>query len=225
MPAAKTRSVIIAEELALFRDGIAAVCELSGRLSVVGSTSDGEQAWKLVEERKPDVVLVDLQIPQLHSLEIAKRLAEAGERDQTFRPRFTRCVILAMRRDRKTVLEVLRAGAQGYLLKTSTGAQLIDCVEQVIEGGIYVSPAVDVQSLFAPEKRGLIDDPIARLSAREFQVFSLLVEGVRAKEIAARLQLSPKTVDTYRSNLMKKLDIHDIPGLVKFAIQHQIIPG
>lgn len=222
MPAAKPRSVIIAEELALFRDGIAALCELSGDLQVVGTTSDGEQAWKLVEEKTPDVLLVDLQIAQLHSLEIAKRLAEAAEDP---RRRFTRCVILAMRRDRKTVLEVLRAGAQGYLLKSSTGPQLIDCVEQVLEGGIYVSPAVDVQSLFAPEKRGLTEDPISRLSAREFQVFSLLVEGVRAKEIAARLRLSPKTVDTYRANLMKKLDIHDIPGLVKFAIQHQIIPA
>ncbi|MGJ5814035.1 response regulator [Paludibaculum fermentans] len=222
MPAAKIRSVIIAEELALFRDGIAALCELSGRFQVVGCTSDGEQAWKLVQEKTPDAILVDLQIPQLHSLEIAKRLTEPGD---SVRPPPTRCVILAMRRDRKTVLEVLRAGAQGYLLKTSTGAQLVDCLEQVIEGGIYVSPAVDVQSLFAPEKRGLVEDPISRLSAREFQVFSLLVEGVRAKEIAARLQLSPKTVDTYRSNLMKKLDIHDIPGLVKFAIQHQIIPA
>lgn len=222
MPAAKSRSVIVAEELALFRDGIAALCELSGRLQVDGVTSDGEQAWRMVEEKAPDAILVDLQIPQLHSLEIAKRLAEPLDGSK---PRSTRCIILAMRRDRKTVLEVLRAGAQGYLLKTSTGVQLVDCVEQVIEGGIYVSPAVDVQSLFAPEKRGMVEDPIGRLSAREFQVFSLLVEGVRAKEIAARLQLSPKTVDTYRSNLMKKLDIHDIPGLVKFAIQHQIIPS
>ncbi|MBI5084936.1 MAG: response regulator transcription factor [Acidobacteria bacterium] len=220
MQAPERRSVIVADELALLRDGIAALCELSGRYRVAGSATDGEQAWKLIETHKPDVALVDLQVSRLHSLEIAKRLAGSSGRTPA-----TRCVVLAMRTDRKTVLEVLRAGAQGYLLKTSTSTQLLDCLEQVLDGGIYVSPAVDLQSLFSPDRRAASEDPLGRLSAREYQVFTLLVEGVRAKEIAARLELSPKTVDTYRSNLMKKLDIHDIPGLVKFAIQRRLIPA
>ena len=220
MQAARVHSIVIAEELALFRDSLAALCELSGRFRVEGSTSDGEEAWRMIAEKQPDLALIDLQIQQLHSLEIAKRLAEplTGPRDFP-----TRCVVLATRTDRKTVLEVLRAGAQGYFLKTSTGGYLLDCLEQVMEGGIYVSPAVNVQSLFSPERMGVMDDPLSRLSAREYQVFSLLVEGVRAKEIAARLQLSPKTVDTYRSSLMKKLDIHDVPSLVKFAFHRRII--
>ncbi|MBI5281922.1 MAG: response regulator transcription factor [Candidatus Solibacter usitatus] len=213
--------MIVADELALLRDGIAALCELSGYYCAAGSATDGEQAWQLIESLKPDLALVDLQISRLHCLEIAKRLA-GGE--PGLQP-VTRCVVLAMRTDRKTVLEVLRAGAQGYLLKTSTSAQLLDCLDQVLEGGIYVSPAVDLQSLFSPDRRAAAEDPLGRLSAREYQVFTLLVEGVRAKEIAARLQLSPKTVDTYRANLMKKLDIHDIPGLVKFAIQRRLIPA
>ena len=220
MQVARVYSIVIAEELALFRDSIAALCELSGQFRVEARTSDGEEAWRLIAGKQPDLALIDLQIQQLHSLEIAKRLAEplTGPRGYP-----TRCVVLTTRTDRKTVLEVLRAGAQGYFLKTSTGEQLLDCLKQVMEGGIYVSPSVDVQSLFSPERKGAMDDPLSRLSAREYQVFSLLVDGVRAKEIAARLQLSPKTVDTYRSNLMKKLEIHDVPSLVKFAIHRRII--
>jgi len=212
------RSVIIAEELALFRDGIAALCEFSGRYRVAASTACGEQAWRLVVERRPDIILVDMQIPNLHSLEIAKSLAEPASGERTFP---TRCVVLTTRTDRKTVLEVLRAGAQGYFLQSGSGAQLLDCMDQVLEGGIYVSPGVNVRSLFSLEHRGALDDPMSRLSAREYQVFSLLVDGLRAKEIAARLHLSPKTVDTYRANMMKKLDIFDVPGLVRFAMQRQ----
>jgi DNA-binding NarL/FixJ family response regulator len=214
------KTVVIAEELGLFRDGITALCESSGRYRVVAATACGEEAWKSVEALSPDLCVIDLQIPRLHSLEIAKRLAEPLSGPRPYR---TRCVILTARTDRKTVIEVLRAGAQGYFLKSASGAQLRECMDQVLEGGIYVSPGVDVQSIFSPEGRTIPQDPLSALSAREYQVFSLLVEGVRAKEIAARLQLSPKTVDTYRANLMKKLDIHDVPGLVKFAIQRQII--
>ncbi len=214
-----TRSVVLAEDLGLLRDGIAAVCESSGRYRVVAATSCGEEAWKFIVSYSPDVALIDLQTPRLHSLEIAKRLAEPLSGARQYR---TRCVILTSRTDRKTVIEVLRAGSQGFFAKSGTGRQLVDCMDQVMEGGIYVSPNVNVQSIFSPEGRAA-DDPLGSLSAREYQVFSLLVEGVRAKEIAGRLQVSPKTVDTYRANLMKKLNIHDVPGLVKFAIQQQLI--
>jgi DNA-binding NarL/FixJ family response regulator len=132
---------------------------------------------------------------------------------------------MGFRDDRKTIIEVLRSGAQGYFLKTGTVPQIFDCLSQVLEGGIYVSPSISLQSIFTPARGGSVQDPISLLSAREFQVFSLLVEGVRAKEIAAQLGLSPKTVDTYRSNLMKKLDLYDVPALVRFALHHRLIPG
>jgi DNA-binding NarL/FixJ family response regulator len=158
----------------------------------------------------------------MHAIEIAKRLAErAGMHPANG----TRCILMAARGDRKTVIEVLRSGAQGYLLKTGPREHLFDCLEQVLDGGVYVSPAVNLRSLFNPMATSHGGDPLARLSSREFQVFSMLVEGVRAKEIAARLSLSPKTVDTYRANLMKKLDIHDVPNLVRFAIHRRLIPG
>lgn len=216
------RTVVIAEELALFRDSLAALCESSGLYRVVGTSSDGDGAWELIQRFTPGLALIDLTIPGLHCLEIAKRLTETANSLHGFSPR---CILLAHRSDRKSVIEALRSGAQGYLLKTSTREHLFDCLQQVLEGGVYVSPTVNLHSLFNPDVAGQSDDPLSRLSSREFQVFSMLVEGVRAKEIAARLSLSPKTIDTYRANLMKKLDIHDVPSLVKFAIHRRLIPA
>lgn len=215
------KTIVVAEELTLFRDALAALCESSGLYRVAGVTSNGDDLWELIARFKPNLALIDLSIPGTHALEIAKRLAgssAAGAADGS------KCVLMATRGDRKTVLEVLRSGAQGYLLKSCTREHLFDCIQQVLEGGVYISPAVNLRSLFNPTLASQNDDPLARLSSREYQVFSMLVEGVRAKEIAARLSLSPKTVDTYRANLMKKLDIHDVPGLVKFAIRRRLIP-
>lgn len=214
------KSLIIAEPAGLLRDGVVSLCSASGRFRVLAAIDCGEQAWKLVERLRPDALLIDLQIPRLDALEIARRLSGLAPWPD---PPATRCVILASRSDRKTVLEALRAGAQGYLLRSSSGEHLLDCLERVIDGGIYVSPGVDLQSLFPADGRGVPDDPLDRLSPREFQVFSLLVEGVRPKEIAARLGVSPKTVDTHRVQLMRKLGIHDVPGLVKYAVQRGIV--
>jgi DNA-binding NarL/FixJ family response regulator len=137
-----------------------------------------------------------------------------------------RIIIMAARGDRKLALETLRAGANGFLLKNCMAAELIEALNRVHAGSLYVSPVLQFEKVFsgssrnAPEHQG---DPVDQLSSREYQVFQLLVEGYRAKDIAVRLSLSPKTVDTYRASLMRKLDIHDLPGLVKFAIQRDLI--
>ena len=121
------------------------------------------------------------------------------------------------------MLEALRCGACGDLLKNSSAAQLADALNQRMQGGIYVSPPVEVMTMFTEDPSRLPPkNPLDHLSSREFQVFSLLVDGIRANEIAARLALSPKPVDTYRSSLMRKLEIYDVAGLVKFAIHQQI---
>jgi DNA-binding NarL/FixJ family response regulator len=133
----------------------------------------------------------------------------------------TKIVVLSMRRDRKTVVEALRCGVSGFLLKTAPSSELLEAFEQVLYGSIYVSPQLELDKIFTNHKNSP-EDPLDLLSAREYQVFSLLVEGIRAKEIAARLELSPKTVDTYRASLMRKLDIHDVAGLVKFAIHRDL---
>lgn len=213
------RTVVLAGQPGLLRDGIASLCSSSGRFCVPAATASGEQAWRLIEQLRPDVAVVELHVPDLDALEIARRLA--GLVPWPSAPS-TRCIILSTRTDRKTVLEVLRAGAQGFLLFSSTGDHLLDCLDRVLAGGIYVSPGVDLRTLFPADRRNTPDDPIDTLSPREFQVFSLLVEGIRPKEIAARLGVSPKTVDTYRVQLMRKLGIHDLAGLVKFAIERRL---
>ena len=126
-------------------------------------------------------------------------------------------------RDRKIAVEVLRAGGRGVLLESDTSREVLLAFEQVACGGIYLSPSFSLSEVFAWQEPMRDEvDPLDRLSTREYQVFSLLVEGVRAKEIAARLHLSPKTVDTYRASLMKKLDIRHVAGLVRFAMDREL---
>ncbi len=134
----------------------------------------------------------------------------------------TRFLVMSGRGDRKMALEALRGGANGFVLKSASGAQLIEALAQVASGSIFVSPELEFEKIFMSVRRKHAEDPLQSLSSREYQVFRFLVDGIRAKEIAARLELSPKTVDTYRASLMRKLDIHDIAGLVKYAIHREL---
>ena len=214
-PAERFAEVLLADELTLVREGLAALCNSIPGFRVVAQAGTAATALAEIQRLQPAVALLDLGLSDLAATEVIRRVREQGLR--------TRCAVFSARKDRKTVLEVLRSGACGYLLKSSTAEQMADALSQFTQGGIYVSPQIEVMSLFGePNGRNQADDPLETLSGREFQVFSLLVEGVRAKEIAARLALSPKTVDTYRSSLMRKLDIHDVAGLVKFAIKRDL---
>jgi DNA-binding NarL/FixJ family response regulator len=210
----KTHTILLADDLTLVREGLAALCQLSSQFVVVAQCSQGAAALRYIEERQPDLAVLDLNLPDLFALEIVRRVRQAGWG--------TKLVVLSTRHDRKTVVEALRCGVSGFILKSASTDQLLEAFEQVLEGGIYVSPQLELNKIFASSSKSAPEDPIDTLSAREHQVFSLLVEGVRAKEIAARLELSPKTVDTYRASLMRKLDIHDVAGLVKFAIQRDL---
>lgn len=210
----KTYSIFLADELTLVREGLAALCEAQPQLRVVGQCSEGAVALRMIGAQRPDIAVLDLHLPDMFTLELVKRLKEQSPA--------TKVVVLSTRRDRKTVVEALRCGVSAFLLKSAPSEQLLEAFAQILDGGIYVSPELEINKLFCPGEKS-IDDPLQGLSAREYQVFSLLCEGVRAKEIAARLTLSPKTVDTYRASLMRKLDIHDVAGLVKFAIQRDLI--
>src|SRR5258706_5208401 len=210
----QTYSVLIAEELTLVREGLAALCESQARFRVVGQCSEGATAVRMIEADRPHIAVLDLNLPDLFTLEVVRRVKEANLP--------TKMVVLSTRRDRKTVVEALRCGVSAFLLKSGPSTQLLEAFDQILDGGIYVSPQLELNKIFSPGSKSAPDDPLESLSAREYQVFSLLVEGVRAKEIAARLQLSPKTVDTYRASLMRKLDIHDVAALVKFAIQRDL---
>ncbi|MCU1334660.1 MAG: two component transcriptional regulator, LuxR family [Bryobacterales bacterium] len=210
----KTYSVLLADDLTLVREGLAALCATHSQYKVIGQCAEGASALRMIERDRPDLAVLDLNLPDLFTMEIVRRVREANLP--------TKIVVLSMRRDRKTVVEALRCGVNGFLLKSAPSSELLEALEQVLEGSIYVSPQLELNKIFSTSHKNMPDDPLDLLSAREYQVFSLLIEGVRAKEIAARLELSPKTIDTYRASLMRKLDIHDVAGLVKFAINRDL---
>jgi DNA-binding NarL/FixJ family response regulator len=210
-----TITILLAEELALVRAGIAHVCDFADGYNVIAQCGDGESAINGIMLHRPDIAVIDIQIPKLFSLEVVRKTREAGIP--------TRFVILAQRGDRRTALEALRAGANAFLLKSSPASQLIECLRTVTAGSVYVAPELQFEKVFFGPKLPKNLDPMEALSSREYQVFRLLIDGIRAKEIAARLELSPKTIDTYRASLMRKLDIHDVAGLVKYAIQRDLV--
>ncbi len=206
-------TAIIADESGLLREGLTAILKADSRVTVVAECQDGISAMEAIRAHQPDVAILDVQIPGLFCLEILREIRESALPTKT--------IMMSARRERRGVIEALRAGANGYILKAGTGRQLLDGLDHVISGGVYIAPELASGELFIPPHKGMSSDPVDSLSAREYQVFSLLVEGVRAKEIASRLHLSPKTVDTYRASMMRKLDIHDLAGLVRFSMHRE----
>lgn len=208
-------SLLIADELGFLRDGISRVCERTEWFESIDGCCDAPSAYDHIVVKTPSLALIDFHLPRMFSLELVRKLREAKVT--------TRVLIMAARGDRKLALEVLRSGANGFVLKTSPASELIEAIGRVLRGSIYVSPEIEFERIFMSPRQSDGSDPVGQLSSREYQVFQLLIDGIRAKEIAVRLSLSPKTIDTYRASLMRKLDIHDLPGLVKFAIQRDLI--
>jgi two-component system response regulator NreC len=208
-------TLVLADEMVLVREGLASICQTSARCEVVGQCSDGVTALQMIRDLKPDIALLDWNLPTLFPLELARQVRLDGLP--------TKIGIISSRTDRKTVLEALRSGVSAFLVKSGPSQQLGEAVRQMMAGAVYVSPLLNLEAILTNSKKPEPADSFETLSPREFQVFTLLVDGVRAKEIAARLQLSPKTVDTYRSSLMQKLEIYDVAGLVKFAIQRSLL--
>src|ERR1022692_2232188 len=200
----KQTTVVIAEDQAIIREGLVLVCQ-SLDLQVVAQCADGLTALETVRSLKPDFALLDLHMPKLSGVEVVRKVREAGIP--------TRCIILTISREESAIRGALKAGADGYLT---------DAISYIRDGGVYVSPLLRVAGLLPSAREAHEDDPLAHLSRREHDVFFHLVNGLRAKEIANLLDISPKTVDTYRASLMRKLNIHDLVGLVKFAIEHNL---
>lgn len=215
MDADTNNTLLIADELGLVRDGIAHICALAGRFLRISTCDNAAATVEMICGTKPSVALIDFQIPGMFSLELVRHLRETGTT--------SRIMIMSARGDRKLALETLRSGANGFFLKGGSGAELMIALERVLAGTLYVSPILQFEKVFmTPSRQTDATDPIGQLSSREYQVFQMLIDGVRARDIAARLSLSPKTVDTYRASLMRKLDIRDLPGLVRFAIQRDL---
>jgi len=205
-------TVVLADDQVIVREGIAALCASKG-LHVLGECSDGATAVEMVNRLKPDFAIFDLDMPGMTGVEAIHRLRVAGSS--------AKLMILSISREERMVVEALRAGADAYLLKDGPSRHLMDAISFVRDGGVYVSPMLRGAGMFTSD-RNLTEDPLAALSPREAEVFNHLVNGLRAKDIADLLSISPKTVDTYRAGLMRKLKVRDLVGLVKFAIERNL---
>jgi DNA-binding NarL/FixJ family response regulator len=210
--------VFLAEDHGVVRDGLTYLLEAQSDINVVGSAEDGYQAIAQVKIRQPDIVLMDISMPKLNGIEATPRIISASPR--------TRIIILSMHADAEHIHRALKAGAYGYLLKESAGEEVIAAVRQVYLGRRYLSQKVyaviadDQAFRLSGEKK---DPSMESLSIRELETFQMVVEGKTSLEIAQALNISQKTVETYRSRISEKLGIHDIPGIVKFAIKHGFI--
>lgn len=218
----KSVTVILADDHKLVRAGIKSLLETSNGITVVGEASNGREAISLAGKLIPDIVFLDLAMPELNGLETAEKLNHELPT--------VKSVILSMYTDTEYIIQALRSGASGYLLKDSAPGELKKAIEAVMKGDIYISPAIssDVVNNFVAGRRKISQsDEIASsremLTSRQREILQLIAEGNSTKMIAEKLFISVKTVETHRAQLMKKLGIYDIAGLVKYAIKIGLI--
>lgn len=205
-------SVFLVDDHTIVRDGLRYLLEAQKDIKIVGEAANGRDAVKAVSKLHPDVVIMDILMADLNGIEATEQICRVCPA--------TRVVILSMQSSSESIIRALRAGARGYLFKESAGRELIQAMHAVHAGHRYLSAKVSDQVVGACLKQEEeFKDPLSVLSQREREVLQLVVEGRTSAEIAAILFLSNKTIESYRSRLMQKLGIKDMPGLIKFAIQ------
>jgi len=207
--------VVLADDHTLFRAGVRALLNDLEEVLVVGEASNGRDALDLIAKYQPHVALLDIGMPLLNGLEVAAQL----RRDNSL----VRVVILSMHATEEYVVQALQAGASGYLLKDADTIELELALKAVWRGEVYLSPAVSRQVVQGYVQRTGAGDQLQQLSARQRETLQLIAEGHSTQEIARRLQISVKTVEKHRAQLMERLGIYDIPGLVRFAIRTRLI--
>ncbi len=208
--------ILLADDHTLFRAGIRSILERVQNVTVVAEAGDGREALEQVAEHRPDIALLDITMPGLNGLEVAGRV-------QSVSPD-TKVVILSMHANEGYVAQALRAGVAGYILKDAASRDLETALRAVLRGETWLSPSISQQvvDLFLRGDEPK-DDPLATLTARQREILQLIAEGRSTKEIAYDLEVSVKTVEAHRAQLMERLDIHDIPGLVRFAIRTGLV--
>jgi two-component system, NarL family, response regulator NreC len=206
--------ILIADDHGVVAEGLKHLIEAQSDLQVLAIVGDGREAVRVAREVQPDVVLMDLSMPELNGADATRAILERDPK--------CKVIVLSMYAEREYVRRALKAGAAGYVVKRSAAKEVVDAIRAVHAGQRYLSPRVAdvVIDDYAGDGKG---DLLERLSAREREVLQLLAEGRTGAEIAARLSLSQKTVETYRARLVEKLGIRDVAGLVKFAIQRGLV--
>jgi DNA-binding NarL/FixJ family response regulator len=210
--------VLLADDHTLVRAGIRALIEKMPGVQVAGEVGEGRAVLPFVEAHQPHLVLMDIGMPGLNGLEATERLAQAFPE--------VRVIILSMHQSEEYVWRALKAGASGYLLKKAATSELELALQRVDEGEVYVSKEISAQILRKHPLQQMTarKGPLERLTPRQREILQLIAEGQNTKEIADILKLSPKTVEYHRMKLMECLNVFDIPGLVRFALQAGVIP-
>jgi DNA-binding NarL/FixJ family response regulator len=212
-----TITVFLADDHAVLRDGLKFMIDAQPDMQVVGAAADGREAVRQIEQLCPNVVIMDIAMPQLNGIEATQQVGNLCPQ--------TKVIILSMHHSPEHINRALQAGARGYLLKEAASNEIIEAITQVNAGQRYLSQKVSAQMVnhyLKPKETGPGANALAGLSAREREVLQLVVEGKTTAEISDSLALSTRTIDNYRSRIMQKLNINILPDLVKFAIRHGI---
>lgn len=209
--------ILIADDHALVREGVAALLQLQDDMEVVGEACDGRDALRLAAKLKPDIVLMDIAMPGLGGLEATTEIVKTMPG--------IRILILSQYDDREYISRLLKAGVSGYILKHAVGTDLVSAIRAVARGEFYLYSGIasSVIDGFLDKEQALSVDPYDKLTDREKQVLKLIAEGNTHKEIAGLLDISTKTVIAHQTHLSEKLDIHSRADLIKFAIRRGII--
>ena len=208
-------TIILVEDHEVLRDGIRSLIGATDDFEIVAEAADGATAVELVAQHRPDIVVMDIWLPRLSGIEATRKIAQGNA---------TRVLILSQHDSWSYVEDALKAGAAGYLVKTSSGFQLLTALRAIREGKSYLSPEIAgrvVDAVVRPDRS--TSSALGALSGREREVLQLIGEGLSSKEIAESLGVSARTVEAHRANVMEKLGIHKVAGLVRFAIREGII--
>jgi DNA-binding NarL/FixJ family response regulator len=208
-------TILVADDHQIVRQGLKRLLSKRGDYDIVAEASDGEQAVELAQRQHPDVVLMDISMPRLSGIDATRRIAAMGR---------TKVLALSMHDGQGYVEEALRAGAVGYVHKNASAEDLFSAIDAVRTGDSYLSPAVTQQVVDAIARPGeRPSSAVSALTQREREVLKLIADGLSSKEIATSLGVSLKTVESHRANLMDKLDIHKVSGLVRFAVRAGLV--
>lgn len=205
--------VILADDHTLVRAGMRALLEKLPGVTVVAEANDGREVLELVQSQSPDVVVMDIAMPGLNGLDAAERMTKEFPK--------VRVVILSMHQNEEYVYRALKAGVVGYLLKKAATAELETALQSVLRGELYLSREISerLPKTFPLDGIANLKSPLEQLTARQREILQLIAEGQNTKQIAELLKVSPKTVEYHRTKLMAALNVHDVPGLVRFALR------
>jgi len=211
-----TTRIVVVDDHRLVRAGIVSLLDEVSEIEVVGEASDGPQALKLISDLTPDVVLLDLAMPGMSGFDVLEQLGKSGI--------VIKVIVLSMHDSAEHVHRALKLGAAGYLLKDVLPDELLRAIDVVNKGNVWLSSAISKTVIDGYLGRNGSGDLLTQLTDRQGDVLRMIAEGLSTKQIGACLNLSVKTVETYRSQIMEKLGIHDIAGLVRYAIRQGIVP-